>query len=168
MTSLPAAQYQFEPLSLHHDRAGFSCGVDALDRYLKTQARQDVERDLASVFVLTPDGQTIAGFYTLSANSILAKDLPRDHARKLPRFPLPVTLLGRMAVSARLQAQGFGYILLTDALRRSLLGSRNIASLAVIVDAKAGARNFWIKHGFMAFESDPNRLFLTMETIRKL
>jgi len=168
VTSPPEAQYQFEPLSPRHDRTGFSCGVDALDHYLKTQARQDMDRDLSSVFVFTLDRRTIAGFYTLSASSIRANELPHEHARKLPHLPLPATLLGRLAVSAHLQAQGIGYILLMDALRRSLLGAQGIASWAVIVDTKVGARAFWTKHGFLSFDSDRERLFLKMDTIRKL
>ena len=55
---------RIEPLGSRHDRAAFSCGVAALDIYIQRQARQDMERNLAAVFVLTSDGKTIAGFYT--------------------------------------------------------------------------------------------------------
>ena len=66
------AEFRIEPLGTGHDRAGFSCGVSALDNYLQRQARQDMERRLAAVYVLTSDGKTVAGFYTLSAHSIFA------------------------------------------------------------------------------------------------
>jgi hypothetical protein len=60
-----------------------------LDAYLQRQAGQDLKRKLAAVFILTMDGETVAGFYTLSAHSILAADLPPEFVNKLPRFPLP-------------------------------------------------------------------------------
>jgi predicted GNAT family N-acyltransferase len=161
------ASYIIEPLKSHHDRAAFSCGVPELDTYIQRQARQDLERKLAAVFVLTSDGKTVAGFYTLSAHSLLAADLTEDHARKLPRFPLPVTLLGRMAVSEQLHGRRLGEFLLMHALERAWLGSQQVASWAVVVDAKAGARDFYIKHDFIALPSQPNRLFLPMKTIEQ-
>ncbi|MGH9604398.1 MAG: GNAT family N-acetyltransferase [Terracidiphilus sp.] len=133
-----------------------------LDGYLQRQAGQDLKRRLAAVFVLTPDGRSVAGFYTLSAHSILAAELPTEFAKQLPRFPLPVTLLGRMAVSQSLRGHGLGEFLLLHALERAWLGSRQIASWAVIVDAKAGVRDFYLKYGFIPLEVQPNRLFLPM------
>jgi predicted N-acetyltransferase YhbS len=97
---------------------------------------------LAAIFVLTQDSKTTSGFYTLSAHSIQASELPLDLAKKLPRFPLPVTLLGRMAVAQSLQGQGWGEFLLLHALERAWHSSRQVASYAVVVDAKAGARDF--------------------------
>lgn len=92
--------YQIEPLSVRHDRAAFSCGVEALDRYLQKQAGQAISRRVAAAFVITPDGRTIAGCYTLSAHLVNLPDLPENAAKKLPRYPnLPASLLGRLAVS---------------------------------------------------------------------
>ena len=162
------AEYKVEPLGAGHDRAAFSCGVPALDMYLRRQARQDLERKLAAVFVLTPDEKTIAGFYTLSAHSILAADLPESLAKKMPRFPLPVTLLGRMGVSESLQGRGLGEFLLMHALERAYIGSCQVASWAVVVDAKAGARDFYGRHDFIPLPSNTERLFLPMQTIGRL
>lgn len=165
-TSQP--DYKIEVLSPKHDRTAFSCGIAALDSYIQRQARQDAERNLAAVFVLTSDDRTIAGFYTLSAHSILAADLPASHAKKLPRFPLPVTLLGRMGVSNALQGQRLGEFLLIHALERAWIGSQQVASWAVVVDAKVGARDFYLKHDFISLPSQPDRLLLPMATIAKL
>lgn len=165
---ISVGEYRIEPLGGHHDRAAFSCGVTELDVYIQRQARQDLERKLAAVFILTPDGTTVAGFYTLSAHSILAVGLPESYSKKLPRFPLPVTLLGRMAVSASLQGQRLGEFLLMHALERAWIGSQQVASWAVVVDAKAGAREFYLKHDFIALPSQPYRLFLAMATIERL
>ncbi len=161
-------QYSIEPLSSSHDRAGFSCGIPALDVYLQRQARQDQDRNLAAVFILTPDSKTVAGFYTLSAHTLLAADLPQSQSAKLPRFPLPVSLLGRMAVSKGLHGQKLGEFLLLHALERALLGSKQVASWAVVVDAKAGARDFYLKYGFIPLPSQPDRLFLPMPVVKKL
>lgn len=164
----PEIEYKIEPLARHHERAAFSCGVSALDLYLQRQARQDLKRNLAAVFVLTPDSKAVAGFYTLSAHSIQVVELPKEWGAKLPRFPLPVTLLGRMAVSRSLQGRRLGEFLLLHALERAWLGSHQVASWAVVVDAKAGARDFYRKHDFIPLPSHPDRLFLPMKTIGKL
>jgi predicted GNAT family N-acyltransferase len=164
----PEIEYKIEPLGTRHERAAFSCGVPALDIYLQRQARQDMERNLAAVFILTSDSKTIAGFYTLSAHSIQAAELPEELEKKLPRFPLPVTLLGRMAISQSLRGQRLGEFLLLHALERAWLGSHQVASWAVVVDAKAGARDFYLKHDFLPLPSHPDRLVLPMKTIEKL
>ena len=164
----PEFEYKIEPLGKQHDRAAFSCGIPALDVYLQQRARQDMEHHLAAIFILTPDSQTVVGFYTLSAHSILAAELPEESTKKLPRFPLPVTLLGRMAVSRSLQGHRLGEFLLMHALERAWLGSQQVASWAIVVDAKEGARDFYLKHEFIPFPSRPERLFLPMTTIEKL
>jgi len=161
-------RYRIEPLGSNHERAAFSCGVPELDSYIRQQAGQDLKRKLAAVFVLAADNQAIAGFYTLSARSILASELPPDIEKKLPRYPLPVTLLGRMAVARSLQGKGLGELLLFDALDRALRGSRHVASWAVVVDAKAGARDFYLNHDFLPLPSQPGRLFLPMKTIETM
>jgi GNAT superfamily N-acetyltransferase len=163
-----AAEYRIEPLGSHHDRSPFSCGVSELDNYLQRQAGQDMKRNLAAVFVLTADSASVAGYYTLSAHSILAAELPPERSKKLPHFPLPVTLLGRMAVAQSLHGLGLGEFLLLHALERAWRGSRQVASWAVVVDAKAGARDFYLKHDFMPLPNQPDRLFLPMKTIEKM
>lgn len=163
-----AANYRIEALEARHDRSSFCCGVSELDIYLQQRADQDLKRRLAAVFVLTPDGETISGYYTLSAHSIMGADPPPYLAKQLPRFPLPVTLLGRMAVAQAVQGSGLGEYLLLDALNRSLKGSRQVASWAVVVDAKAGARSFYLKHDFIPLPTNPDRLFLPMKTIKTL
>ena len=163
-------RYRIESLSVKHDRAAFSCGVEALDRYLQKQAGQDVSRRLAAVFVITPDGTTIAGFYTLSAHLVNLADLPENVAKKLPRYPnVPATLLGRLAVSENFRGQGIGELLLLDALQRALGNTREVASAVVVVDAKdERARGFYLRHDFIPLPMQPNRLFYPMKTIEKL
>ncbi len=105
----------------------------------------------------------------MSASSILAVELPIDLQKRLPRFPLPVTLLGRMAVAVGLQGKGLGDVLLSRSLERAWITSKqHVASWAVIVDAKQGARAFYLKHGFIPLPSQAERLFIPMATIEKM
>jgi predicted GNAT family N-acyltransferase len=162
--------FRIEPLGRQHDRAAFSCGVPALDRYLWTQARQDADKKLAAVFVLTADGRTVAGYYTLSQYSVELDKIPEETARKLSRYPeIPTTLLGRLAVSTAFRNRDLGSFLLMDALHRALLNSRQVASYAVVVDAKdENAAGFYRKYSFIKFPTVPNRLFLPMATIEQI
>jgi ribosomal protein S18 acetylase RimI-like enzyme len=158
-----------EPLG-SHDRAAFSCGTPELDAYLKTRASQEIKKHLAAVFVLTPDSKTIAGFYTLSQYSVGLDEIPAAISRKLTRYnEVPATLVGRLARSVEYRGKGIGEKLILDALRRCLVNSREIASWAVIVDAKdETALAFYRKFGFAQFPNTPNRLFLPIVTIEDM
>lgn len=152
-----------------HERSHFTCGVEALGRYLQLQAGQDARRRVAAPYVLLePPSTNVIGFYTLSNASIHAADLPSAFVKKLPRYPvLPATLLGRLAVDVNRRGAGFGSVLLLDALRRCL-GSET-ASLAVIVDAKDDAAvSFYERHEFLPLPEHPNRLFKPMTEIEEL
>lgn len=166
MSSDLKPEYYFEPLAEQHNRAAFSCGVEALDAYFcGDPIRQDVTRRVTNAFVLTPDGETVAGFYTLSPISILSVDLPEKLARKLPKRPIGATLLGRMGVRQDLRGKGLGELLLMEALHGAWRASKIVSSWAVVVDAKAGARDFYIKYEFTPFATQPDRLFLLMKKI---
>ena len=152
-----------------HDRSRFACGVDALDRYLRSQAGQDARRRVAAPYVLLePPEPAILGFYTLANTSIRAAELPPAFVKKLPRYPiLPATLLGRLAVDASRRGRGFGTLLLLDALRRCLRSET--ASLAVVVDAKdEAAVAFYEGHDFLRLPDQPRRLFKPMAEIAML
>ena len=129
--------FRIVPLGLKHDRVAFSCGVDLLDLYLRKQTGQDFKKHAAVPFVLTPDGSTIAGYYTLSQYAVQLDNVPAAVAKKLPRYPLaPTTLVGRLAMSIDFRGQGHGETLLMDALHRILQHIQEVASAGVIVDAK--------------------------------
>ena len=162
-------EYRIEPRTDAHDRASFSCGIEALDNYLLRQARQDVERRIAAVFVPTIDSNIVAGYYTLSSLSIPGIELPEKLAKKLPSCnPIGVTLLGRMAVSEQLKGKRLGELLLMHALERAWLASQQVVSWAVVVDAKEGAREFYLKYHFLPLPSRPSRLLLPMLMTEKL
>lgn len=166
------APWFVEPLGKQHNRSGFSCGNEVLDRYLKEQAGQDARRRVAAPFILTQksDRKTIVGYYTLSAFGVDLQDLPEDVIKKLPAYPVvPVTLLGRLVVDPRYRGRGVGEFLLADALQRAFTQSSQIAAAAVVVDAiDEQAARFYRHFGFIPFPDKPSRLFLPMKTISDL
>jgi GNAT superfamily N-acetyltransferase len=171
VSQLLPVDWSVEPLQKTHGREAFSCGHIALDRYLQHQARQDAQSQVAAVFVaVRPPDSTVLGFYSLSASSINASDLPPELAKKLPRYPhLPVTLLGRLAIDQPYKGQGLGQFLLLDALYRSLQAAATIAAMAVVVDAKdAAAAAFYEHYGFMPLSASEGRMFLPMKTVAAL
>ena len=159
-----------EPLAAHHDRVAFSCGEPALDIYLRRQAAQDVRRRVAQLFVAVGDApEKIAGYYSLSAASFEKDALPPALAKRLPHYPVPAAVLGRLAVDRSQQGRGLGETLLLDAIRRVVRAGTTIAVYAIIVDAKtAGAQAFYERYGFRAFAATPRRLFLPLETFETL
>lgn len=158
--------FHSEPLAAHHERGVFSCGVAALDDYLRTRASQDVKRFSAAVFVLAPDSEPkrIAGFYTLSACSLELDTLPPAMSKILSRYSAVLgILIGRLARDTAFP--GLGGILLADALARCVRQSDEIGAALIVVEAKdEAAKRFYEKHGFTALNMAPMRLVLPMKT----
>ena len=158
-------------LGEEHDRGGFTCGVDGLNVYLRTQAGQDVRRKANAVFVLCEirEPTRVLGYYTLCAMAIAQGEVP-DAARKhVPRYPLvSATLIGRLAVAQDRQGQRLGGMLLADALQRAFVSAGTVGSSMVVVDAlDEAAAGFYAAHGFVRL---PNslRLVLPMRVVPKL
>lgn len=152
------------------DRSSFRSGNDALDRYFREGSGQDSRRRLAVVYVMRDlADDAVVGFYTLSALSIEPAGLPEATRKRLPRYPIPATLLGRFAIDERVQGQGVGRSLLADALLRALDQSAAVASMAVVVDAKdEAARAFYERNGFVRFQEDEFRLFIELDLVARL
>ena len=159
-----------EPLGPHHDRASFSCGEPSLDHYIRRQASQDIRRRVARVFVASGDPpERIAGYYTLSAASFEKDNLPAELSRRLPHYPVPAAVIGRLGVNLRTQWSGLGEILLLDAVHRVVRAGDTVGVYAVVVDAlhdRAGA--FYERYGFAPFSSQPLRLYLPLRTFEQL
>jgi len=153
------------PFHRHPGTAGFHCGTQQLDDYLRTLAGQQHRKGIARVFLAEDaDSHDLVGYDSMSSYLVQAESLGQD-GRRLPRLA-PATLLGRLAVDVRWQGLGVGAELLTHALARALDASRQVASLAVIVDTiDARAASFYEAHGFRRFADEPGRLFLPMQAI---
>ena len=156
-------------LGPHHDRAAFACGEEALDRYLRQQARQDADRSLGVTYVATErqGDPAILGYYTLTMSCLQPETVPEK--RIPPKRAVPTVLLGRLAVGQNAQGRGLGEILLMDALRRSVALSERVGSFAVVVDAlHEKARSFYLRYGFRELGDGRLHLYLTINDIKKM
>lgn len=167
---------RLEPLTGHHDRNGFDCGVEALNVWLKTTALQHQNKGISRTFVAVPAdaaaveaygslGYTdvgVLGFYALTSAFVLLDDLPAALARRYPR-QIPVTRLGRLAARADMQGQGLGQLLLADAVSRARAVAQAVGSAGLFVDAKNNvAARFYQRYGFFQSLDQPLKLFLPL------
>jgi GNAT superfamily N-acetyltransferase len=157
-----------EQLARNHDRRAFTCGVAALDEYLRRFARQHAAANISRTYVAVA-GTDIRGYYTLAMAGIRRDNLPPRHADRFPNFPLPVARLARLAVARQYQRQGLGELLLADALQRCLHLSDEIGMAGVIVDAKDEcARGWYERYEFERLPDSPLTLWIPTVAIRKL
>ena len=157
-----------EQLNRDHNRTAFNCGIEFLDRYLKHQANQDIKRRISRVFIARrlQDETTVPGYYTLSTLSIDLSFLPDKLAKTLPRHPIPAALIGRFAVDGSAQGKGLGKLLLSNAIKRTLAVSDDIAIYAIVVDAiNQEAESFYKRYGFSRLAYRGSRLFLPLRSL---
>jgi GNAT superfamily N-acetyltransferase len=162
------SEWKIERLSRSHERASFSCGKPSLDDFLRSLVTQYEKRNLGRTYVAVRGGERrVIGYYTLASGAIPFQNLPALAAKKLPRHPVPVILLARLAVDQGVQGQGLGEFLLLDALRRCLEIGEGLGSHAVEVDAiDDPARAFYRRYGFVSLEDSELHLYLPLTTIR--
>src|SRR5262249_24635726 len=141
--------WQIERLDRSHERGQFCCGQPILDEFLRNLVNQYEKRKLGRTYVaVLPGERRICGYSTLAAGAIPFDHVPQDTAKKLPRHPLPVALLGRLAVDRTMKGRGLGQELLMDAVRRCLRLSEELGLFAVAVAAiDESAKNFYQKYG---------------------
>ena len=160
-----AVPVRIEPLAKGHDRRAFSCGVEALDLYLRRFARQHADANISRTYVAV-SGSTVHGFYSLAMSGIRRENLPEKYLSRFPNFPLPVARLARLAVDLNHQRQGLGEMLLADALQRCLHISESIGMLGVIVEAKdERARGWYERYEFERLPDSPLTLWLPTAAI---
>ncbi len=158
-------QLTIAALNTGHLRKVFDCGDPSLNSYLQRYARQNIKHRINRVFVAMPidSEKTIMGYYTLSAGSISVDELPLEQKRRLPSYPVPVALLGRLAVDKQCQGQRIGSILLADAVQRVEQASEVLAVYAIVVEAlNLSIAEFYQSFGFIPFSSQSLKLFLPM------
>ena len=146
-----------------HERKGFDCGVPELNDYLKRLAEQHRRKGVRTPFVLvdTDAPSEILGYYCLSAAQVDAAALRESDRRKRPRYPVPCSRMGRLAIRKDRRGQGIGKLLLACAVDRCLKARTDVAAYALIVDAKdENARQFYEHYGFVAFSDEPMTLYL--------
>ncbi|MDF3034652.1 MAG: hypothetical protein K0R76_1606 [Alphaproteobacteria bacterium] len=157
-----------ERLTSNHNRKIFDCGEEILNDYIRTQASQDLKKNMSAIYVAvsSTDPLQVIGFYILSATHILFSDLPSEIAQSIPRYPeVPAYRLGRLAVDKAYQGMGIGKTLIMDALY--ICSNLKVPAAMVIVDAKhQKACSFYLKYGFIQLPEQPLKLFIPMKVIK--
>lgn len=156
------------------DRSAFSCGHPDLDRYFRYYAGQHSRRGLSRVQVAILS-EEIAGYSASSPGHITSSELPDDLRRRLPRYPLPILRLARLAVAVEHQHHGIGRLLLATVLRQALELRDHYGCVGVVVDAKSEAVGYYATFGFQVVPTESGQIqggaapttqmFLPIETI---
>jgi GNAT superfamily N-acetyltransferase len=155
-----------------HDRKTFDCGVEELNIFLKQHANQNQTKNISKTYVAVvavsaDDRKKIHGYYTLSAGHIQCEQIPEKIKAKVPKYPIPIGRIGRLAVDKEYKGQGIGGFLLHDALANVLNIADKMGVFAVVVDAKNdNAKSFYKKYGFIELQESELTLFLTIDTIK--
>lgn len=150
-----------------HNRNAFDCSIEPLNNFLKLMANQQSSKDNSRTFVLedVSDTTRIVGYYTLTLTQVDLSKLPKALQKK-HQSSKAAGLIARLAVDKNYKGQRLGEWLLIDALKRLLQASDSLGFPLVVVDAKDGAKEFYLQYGFQPFVSEENKLFITMADIR--
>ena len=134
------------------DRSIFQSGDEALDRFFHHYAGQNQFRHYLGVTYVAVDGGRILGFATVAPRHVEIEDLPEQARRRLPRYPVPVLGLARLAVDRSTRSMGLGAQLLRFVLELAVKMTDEVGCAGVVVDAKPGAVDFYTKYGFTPFQ----------------
>ena len=158
-----------ELITAAHSVSDFDCGKEALNLYLKRFALTNTAAGCARSFVVCPTGtQRVIGYYSLAAGAVELAHVPERVAKGLPKHPVSVVLLARLAADRTFHGQGLGKELLRDALFRSLAAAERIGIRAVLVHAKdEAAARFYTHYGFSPSPTDSLHLLLLIKDIRQ-
>jgi GNAT superfamily N-acetyltransferase len=155
------------PIAAAHALADFDCGEVSLNEWLKRRALKNHAAGASRCFVLC-SGAAVVGYYSLSAGAISHETAPKAMRRNMPD-PLPVLLLGRLAIDRRYHNQGLGQALLRDAMLRAVNVSVDAGVFALLVHALSDqARQFYLSRGFVVSPLQPMTLMVTLETVRSI
>jgi GNAT superfamily N-acetyltransferase len=152
------------PLAADHDLSRFDCGEPALDEWLKSRALKNESR-FSRTYVVCEDNRVVA-YYCVSAASVERAHAPGKIRRNAPDA-IPVSVIGRLAVSREHSGKGVGADMLSDALRRVVAASQIIGIAVVLVHAKdEAAKRFYLSCAeFIEYPADSRVLFLPLETV---
>jgi GNAT superfamily N-acetyltransferase len=165
---------QIRVLEPGDDRSRFSSGNPDLDRFFHRFAGQNQFRHHIGVTHVAMDGGDILGFLTVAASEIAIDALPEARRGRLPRYPLPVLRVARLAVSVSARGRGIGQALLRHALRLARRTAAEIGCVGVVVDAKPEALGFYLRYGFeplsvvegaLLDRPEPTLMFLPLSAI---
>jgi GNAT superfamily N-acetyltransferase len=157
-----------EPLDGDHWLSGFDSGEASLDRWLGYHARAAAAAGSARTYVVTDAKQDrIVGYHALAVASIEHEQATERVAKGMPRHPIPVVLLARLAVDRSVQGRGLGAFLLRDAMVRTAAGAERFGIRALVVHALHDeARAFYLRHGLQPSRTDALHLMALVKDIR--
>ncbi len=152
------------PLTPAHDLSSFDCGETVLNDWLRHRAWKNESR-FSRTYVVC-EGNRVVGYFCISAGSVERGAAPGKVRRNAPDT-IPVSIIGRLAVSRDHAGRGLGADMLSDALRRIALASQSIGIGAVMVHAKDdAAKRFYLRYAeFIEYPEDSRTLFLPIETV---
>lgn len=151
-----------EPIKTAHIIETFACGIPVLDEWLKRRALKNEVSGASRTFVVCHDRQVV-GYYALATGSVEHRDAPTKMRRNMPD-PVPVIVLGRLAVDQQWQHASLGRSLLKDAVLRSLAVSQHAGVKALLVHALSeNAKTFYMYHGFLESSLDPMTLVVSLQ-----
>ena len=154
-----------EELNRHHDVSGFGCGRESLDDWLKNRALKSNASGDSRVFVVSDDALEVVGYYAISAGSVGRDDAVGKIKRNAPD-PIPMALIGRLAVRNDLQGHGIGPALLRDAILRISQASQHIGVKGVLVHAlDEEAARFYARMGFRPSPASDFHLMISLKDI---
>ena len=158
-----------ERLGEAHHLAGFDCGVEALDNWLRSHALDNQRRNLSRTFVLADDAHRVVGYYSLTMGGVRREALPPRYGRGLPSYEIGMVLLARLAVDRRHQGEGLGRDLLIEAIERAAAAGEQAAARFIAVDPiDENARAFYSAFGFKSVPGDTEgRMYLRIDEALK-
>lgn len=155
-------------LANDHATSDFDCGVAPLNEFISKYALHNQRSNASTTYVIA-NGLEILGYYTLVTGSWIYDDAPVRLAKGLPRFPIPIVLLARLAVDKRWQGNRIGESLLRDAMLKAAELTSIVGTRALVVDAKDdSARRFYERYDFVPVEGDPLRLYMLMKDLLRV
>jgi GNAT superfamily N-acetyltransferase len=156
-----------EPLGPDHDLEDFCSDTVALDDWLKRHARHNEAEGGSRTFVLC-GGNKVVGYYSLAAGSLISGSATGRVRRNMPN-PIPIVLLGRLAIDRAWQGRGLGGDLLRDAMLRAMAAGKILGVRAILVHAiSPEAKAFYEKHGLKPSPVDPMTLMITMAEAERM
>lgn len=149
------------PLTEHHVTEGFTCGVDSLDQWLKRRSLKNQIQGASRTYVVCDERRVVA-YYALSSGAVACTDATGRFRRNMPD-PIPVVVLGRLAVDHSLHGRGFGRSLVRDAGMRVIQAADAIGIRGMTVHALSDeAKSFYEKVGFESSHLDSHLLMITL------
>jgi GNAT superfamily N-acetyltransferase len=150
-----------EPITKSHSLESFDCGIPVLDEWLKRRALNNEVSGASRTFVVCHDDEVI-GYYALATGSVEHRDAPKKIRRNMPN-PIPVMVVGRLAVDQQWRQAGLGRGLLKDAVLRTLSVSQQAGIKALLVHALSeDAKAFYERNGFLQSPLDPMTLAIPL------